>query len=95
LLQRSQWEETLIQEEVCERRHLAELQLRLQRHEVDHRRRREDLERQLRQEAVAANRAAYLTFVAERAEDYRCSSSGESRGETTGESSSTSIETSG
>nr|XP_051197242.1 vicilin-like seed storage protein At2g18540 [Lolium perenne] len=95
LLRRSQREETQIQEEVCERRRLAELQLRLQRLEVDHRRWREDLERQLRQEAVAADRAAYLTFVAERAGDYRRRSGRESRGETTGESSSISIEPSG
>jgi hypothetical protein len=83
-----QREETQIQEEVCERRRLAELQLRLQRQELDHRRRREDLERQLRQEAVAADRAAYLTFVAERAEgDQRRRSRVESMGESSGRSS--------
>jgi hypothetical protein len=55
------------QDEVYEWRCLEEMQLRLQRQEVKRRRWREELEQQLRQEAAAADRAAYLTFAAERA----------------------------
>jgi hypothetical protein len=56
----------------------------LQRQELDHRQRREELEQLLRQEAVAADRATYLTFVAERAGgDRRWMSSGESSGGST------------
>jgi hypothetical protein len=62
-------EEQQRQDEVYEWRRLAEMQLRLQkqRQEVEHRRRREELEQHLCQEAATANRAAYLTFVAKRA----------------------------
>ncbi|KAK1686051.1 hypothetical protein QYE76_046899 [Lolium multiflorum] len=63
------------------------MQLRLRRQEVEHHRRREELEQQLRQEAATADRAAYLTFVAERAAGNRRRRSRESIGR-----SSTSIE---
>jgi hypothetical protein len=68
---RQQWwevrEEQQRQDEAYEWRCLEEMQLRLQRQEVKRRRWREELEQQLRQEAAAADRAAYLTFAAERA----------------------------
>jgi hypothetical protein len=44
-----------------------EMQLRLQKQEVEPHRRREELEQQLRRKVAAADRSAYLTFVAERA----------------------------
>jgi hypothetical protein len=66
-LLREVWEEHQREDEVYERRRLAEMQLRLRRQVVEHRRRQEELEQQLRQEAVAADRSAYLMFVAERA----------------------------
>jgi hypothetical protein len=46
---------------------LEEMQLRPQSQEVEHRRWREELEQQLRQEAAAVDRAAYLAFVVKRA----------------------------
>jgi hypothetical protein len=88
-------EEQQRHDEVYERRRLAEMQLRLRRQEVEHRRRWEELEQQLRQEAAAVDRAAYLTFVAERATgDRGWRSNGESIGESSGRSS-TSIEPGG
>ncbi|KAK1678910.1 hypothetical protein QYE76_039758 [Lolium multiflorum] len=93
--ERREREETQRHDEVCEACRLAEMQLRLQRHELDHRRRREELERQLQQEAATADRAAYLTFVADRsAGDQRRRSRVESMGESSGRSS-TSTEPSG
>nr|XP_051202260.1 vicilin-like seed storage protein At2g18540 [Lolium perenne] len=86
-LRRVMREEEQRQDEGYERRRLAEMQLRIQRQKLDHRRRREDLERQLHQEAVATDRSAYLTFVAERAVDHRWRSSGQSMGESCGRSS--------
>jgi hypothetical protein len=55
------------QDEIYERWRLEEMQLRPQSQEVEHRRWREELEQQLRQEAAAVDRAAYLAFVVERA----------------------------
>jgi hypothetical protein len=71
------------------------MQQRLQRQEVEHRRRQEELEQQLRQEAASADRDAYLAFVEERAaRDQRRRISGESRRCSSGRSS-TSIELGG